>query len=114
MKKIISRRAIVKTGLIAGLGVPVLGLTTRQAQAAAGLTPLDPSDPLAKSLNFMTDASKVDAKANPTYKPTQKCGNCAQYQGKAGEATAACTIFAGHTVPEGGWCKVWAQKPGAK
>jgi hypothetical protein len=114
MKKIISRRAIVKTGLIAGLGVPVLGLTGREAQAAAGLTPLDPSDPLAKSLNFTTDASKVDAKANPTYKPTQKCGNCAQFQGKAGEKTAACTIFAGHTVPEGGWCKVWAQKPGGK
>jgi hypothetical protein len=114
MKKIISRRAIVKTGLIAGLGVPVLGLTAGAAQAAAGLTPLDPSDPLAKSLSFVTDAGKVDAKANPTYKPTQKCGNCAQYQGKAGETMAACTIFAGHTVPEGGWCKVWAQKPGAK
>ena len=113
MKKIISRRAIVKTGLIAGLGVPVLGLTARESRAA-GLTPLNPSDPLAKSLNFTTDASKVDAKANPTYKPTQKCGNCAQFQGKPGEATAACTIFAGHTVPQGGWCKVWAQKPGAK
>jgi High potential iron-sulfur protein len=115
MKKTLSRRAIVKTGLLAGLSVPVLGLTTPEARAAAaGLTPLDPSDPLAKSLNFTTDASKVDASANPTYKPTQKCANCAQYQGKAGEATAACTIFAGHTVPQGGWCKVWAQKPGVK
>lgn len=108
MKHIISRRAIVKTGLFA---VPVLGLAAREADAAA-LTPLDPSDPLAKSLGFMTDASKVDASANPTYKSGQKCSTCAQYQGKAGEATAACTIFAGHTVPQGGWCKVWAQKPG--
>ena len=36
----------------------------------------------------------------------------ARLLGADGEATAACTIFAGHTVPEGGWCKVWAQKPG--
>jgi hypothetical protein len=111
MKQIISRRAIVKTGLLAGLSVPVLGITAREAQAA-GLTPLDPSDPLAKSLNFTTDHTKVDAKANPTYKPTQECGNCAQFQGKPGDATAPCTIFAGHTVPKAGWCKVWAQKPG--
>lgn len=112
MKQIFSRRAMVKTGLLAGLSVPVLGLSAREARAAAGLTPLDPSDPLAKSLSFTTDAGKVDAKANPTYKPTQKCSTCAQYQGKPGEASGACTIFAGHTVPQGGWCKVWAQKPG--
>ena len=108
MKHIISRRAIVKTGLLA---VPALGWAAREADAAA-LTPLDPSDPLAKSLNFVTDASNVDASANPTYKSGQKCSTCAQYQGKAGEATAGCTIFAGHSVPGGGWCKVWAQKPG--
>ena len=108
MKRIISRRALVTTGLLA---VPVLGLAAREADAAA-LTPLDPSDPLAKSLNFVTDASKVNASANPTYKPGQKCGTCAQYQGKASDATAGCTIFAGHSVPQGGWCKVWAQKPG--
>ena len=108
----ISRRAMVTGTLIAGTLVPVLGLLVPDARAAAALTPLDPADPLAKSLAFTTDTTKVDAGANPTHKPTQKCGNCAQFQGKAGDATAACTIFAGHTVPQGGWCKVWAQKPG--
>ena len=112
MKNSISRRAIVKVGLIASVAVPVFGLTARDARAAA-LTPLDPSDPLAKSLNFASDSSKVDPSANPTYKPTQKCANCAQFQGKPSDASAACTIFPGHTVPAGGWCKVWAQKPGA-
>jgi High potential iron-sulfur protein len=112
MKTGISRRTVVKAGLMAGAVVPVFGLTARDARAAA-LTPLDPTDPLAKSLNFSNDSTKVDAHANPTYKPTQKCGNCAQFQGKPGDAQAACTIFPGHTVPVGGWCKVWAQKPGA-
>ena len=107
----ISRRALVKGGLIAGALTPVLGLLAPQARAAA-LTPLDPADPMAKALGFGADTSKVDAGKFPTHKATQKCGNCAQFQGKAADATAACTIFAGHTVPAGGWCQVWAQKPG--
>ena len=111
MQSKISRRAMVKSGLIAGAFFPAVGLMANSATAAA-LPPLDPKDPTAVALGFVNDASKVDAKANPTYKPTQKCSNCAQYQGKAGEATAACTIFAGKSVPAAGWCKVWAQKPG--
>lgn len=112
MQNRFSRRAIVKGGLIAGALVPVLGLVGNTASAAA-LPALDPNDPTAKALGFVTDATKVSAAANPTYKPTQKCSTCAQYQGKASDATAGCNIFAGKSVPAGGWCKVWAQKPGA-
>lgn len=112
MQHKISRRAIVKRGLLAGALVPAMGLIGNAA-GAAGLAPLDPSDPTAKALGFVTDATKVDASANPTFKANQKCGTCAQFQGKAGDATAGCNIFAGHSVPQGGWCKVWAQKPGA-
>jgi hypothetical protein len=104
-----SRRAIVKSGLIAGALIPAAGLFTQQGCAAA-LPMLDPADPTAKALGFVTDASKVDAKANPTYKAGQKCGTCAQFQGKAGDASAGCNIFAGKAVPSSGWCKVWAQK----
>ena len=107
MNNKMTRRSIVKSGLIAGALVPTFGLIGGAAQAAA-LTPLDPNDPTAKALGFVTDAGKVDAAANPTYKPGQKCGNCAQYQGKPADATAGCNIFAGHSVPAGGWCKVYA------
>jgi hypothetical protein len=112
MQNRISRRAMVKSGLIVGTLIPALGLIGNTAEAAA-LPPLDPNDPTAKALGFVTDASKVSASENPTYKPTQKCSTCAQFQGKAGDASAGCNIFAGHSVPAGGWCKVWAQKPGA-
>ncbi len=109
MNSKISRRSLVKSGLIAGALLPAVGLMT-QNSAAAALPPLDPSDPTAKALGFVADNTKVDTKAYPTFKPTQKCGTCAQYQGKASDATAACTIFAGKSVPQGGWCQVWAQK----
>jgi len=110
MQSRISRRAVVKGGLIAGAFIPALGLLANSA-GAAGLPMLDPNDPTAKALGFVTNASKVDATANPTYQPTQKCGTCAQFQGKAGDASGGCNIFTGHSVPSTGWCKVWAAKP---
>jgi hypothetical protein len=104
-----SRRAIIRGGLIAGALIPAASLVGHSARAAA-LPPLDPNDPTAKALGFISDAGKVDAAANPTFKPAQKCGTCAQFQGKPGDATAGCNIFAGKSVPVGGWCKVWVQK----
>lgn len=92
------------------LAGPALGLCAR-AVLAADLTPLDPADPTAKALGFVTDSSKVDAAANPTHKPEQHCGTCAQFNGKSSDKTGGCNIFAGHSVPATGWCKVWVQKP---
>lgn len=110
MQEKISRRSIVKGGLIAGSLVPVLGLLGNFAVAAA-LPALDPNDPTAKALGFVPDATKVAVASNPTYKPGQKCGTCAQFQGKPGDTTGGCNIFAGHSVPVGGWCKTYAPKP---
>jgi hypothetical protein len=105
-----TRRSMVKGGLIAGALIPALGLIGNRADAA-GLPTLDPNDATAKSLGYLSDATKVNAAANPTYKPGQHCASCAQYQGKATDASAPCTIFTGHSVPAGGWCKVYAPKP---
>jgi hypothetical protein len=109
MIKVISRRTLINHALLAAAAIPALGIGTSHAAAA----PLDPSDPAAKSLGYAVDTSKVDAAANPTHKPDQSCSNCAQYQGKAGDAAGGCSIFPGKTVAGRGWCKVWAKKPGA-
>jgi len=107
----ISRRAVVRAALVAG----VLISTVDQLAAAVGpdISPLDPKDPAAKALGFANDTTNVDAGANPTHISTQKCGTCVQFQGKPGDAAGGCNIFAGHSVPQGGWCKVWAPAPGA-
>jgi High potential iron-sulfur protein len=112
MNKTLTRRSMVKSGLIASALLPTFGLLGNTAGAAA-LPPLDPADPTASALGFVPDAAKVSAGANPTFKPGQKCGTCAQFQGKPTDASAGCNIFAGHSVPAGGWCKVWALKPAA-
>ena len=108
MDKKFPRRTLLK-GALAGLAaIPVVAVVTRADAAAAKV---DPNDAQAKSLGYVTDTSKVDAKANPMHKPEQKCSGCVQFQGKAGDAAAPCTIFAGKLVEGNGWCKVWAKKP---
>ena len=103
------RRTVLK-GALAGLAaIPVVGLATRAQAAPATLDPN--TNAQAKSLGYVLDTTKVDDKTNPMHKPDQKCSNCAQYQGKATDATAPCTIFAGQLVAGPGWCKVWVKKP---
>jgi hypothetical protein len=112
MQMPISRRTLVHYALVAGALLPALHIG-READAAAALPSLDPNDPAAKSLGYVSDSSKVDASANPTHKPDQTCSSCAQFQGKPGDQQGGCNIFAGKSVAAGGWCKVWAKKPGA-
>ena len=71
----IPRRDVLKGALIGVAAVPVTALLGR-AEAAA--RHVDPNEPQAKSLGYVVDASKVDPKANPNFKPGQNCANCLQ------------------------------------
>jgi len=108
----LSRRSLLKGALLTLAAAPAAALLSREAMAANPL--LDPNDPQAKALNYHADATKVDAKANPTYKAGAHCANCIQYTGAAGSAEGGCNIFPGKDVHAAGWCKVWVLKPGAK
>jgi hypothetical protein len=105
MPKRITRRTLIKGGLIASAIVPACGLIGYAA--AADLPPLDPMEPTAATLGFITDAAKVDTAANPRYAAGQICGNCEQFIGKPTDARGGCVLFAGKSVPAAGWCKVW-------
>lgn len=104
-----ARRDVLKGALIGVAAVPVTALLGR-AEAAAG--PVDPNEPQAKSLGYVLDATKVDAKANPNFKPGQHCANCLQVaKGKETGAEVPCNIFAGRPVAANGWCKVYVKRP---
>ena len=109
MDKTISRRAILKGGLIAGALVPALGLMSNGI-AASALPPLDTKDATASALGYVEDTTKVDDKANPTHKNDQRCDTCAQFKANAGESRGTCNIFPGKTVANNGWCKTWSKK----
>jgi hypothetical protein len=99
MLRTITRRDLVKGSLVAGALFPVAGLLVNTA--AYGDSPaLDPSEPTAKALNYVTKSAKAEA----------YCGNCSQYQGKAGNAIGPCAIFPGKSVAAAGWCSAWVKK----
>jgi len=106
-----ARRALIKLLSIGAAGLLAIGRVPG-ALAAAALVPLTSADPTAKSLGYVDDSSKVDAKANPMHQAGQKCANCVQYQGKPGDARGGCNIYPGKSVSMNGWCKVYAKKPG--
>jgi High potential iron-sulfur protein len=107
MSYTIVRRDFLKCALASAVVIPALGAADTRA---AGLPLLDPTDPVAQSLSFVPDASRVAANANPTFKSGQHCGVCMQFQGKPSDATAGCSIYAGHSVPSRGWCAAFAQR----
>jgi hypothetical protein len=107
MNQTIVRRDFLKCALVSAVVIPALGAAEARA---TDLPPLDPSDPVAQSLGFVPDASKVAADANPSFRPGQHCGACAQYQGKSSDAAAGCGIYAGHSVPSRGWCRAFSQR----
>jgi High potential iron-sulfur protein len=98
-----------RRSFLTALPVATLALTaarTTPAQAAR----LEESDPIAVSLGYKHDASKVDAKKHTTYAAGRNCANCQLYQGKATDAWAACAPVGGKLVNAKGWCVVWAKK----
>ena len=98
----ITRRALVKGSLVTAALVPVAGIFINAA--AYGDSPaLDPSEPAAKALGYVTKSTKPDA----------NCGNCSQYQAKSGDAMGPCSLFPGKSVASAGWCSGWAKKVAA-
>ena len=105
-----SRRTVIK-GALAGLAALPAAALVREAAAQAEMVKLEESDPQAKALGYVHDASKVDAAKNPMFKEGSDCANCLQIQGKDGEEWRPCNIFPGKLVNAKGWCKVWVAKP---
>ena len=73
-------------------------------------TMVSETDPQAVALHYKADTTKVDAKKYPNHKDTQNCGNCALFQGKAGDTAGMCPLFAGKQVAAAGWCNAYAKK----
>jgi len=71
---------------------------------AGGLVKIELSDPVAKALNYVADASTVDTGKNPRFVAGQNCANCAQYKAVGSDGWGSCAIFPGKLVAKGAWC----------
>lgn len=68
------------------------------------------TDPAAKGLGYVADATTTDKVKFPKFAAGQACSNCALYQGKATDAAGGCPLFAGKQVAGKGWCSAYAKK----
>ena len=100
----ITNRRVFMLQAVAGTGALALA-SAAQAQAMVSET-----DPAASGLAYKADATKVDKAKNPKYAAGQICGNCALFQGKAGDKAGGCPLFAGKQVATAGWCSAYAKK----
>lgn len=99
-----TRRALVKTlGVAAGMSAALPWPRARGSEPDR----LDPKDPAAVALGYVSNAAQVDVKNYPEYVQGSNCENCLQLQGSAGNAYRPCPLFPGKLVSVGGWCKSW-------
>src|SRR5579871_2351793 len=99
--KKISRRDMLRGGMLVGMGAAVAALRP-EAACAAELPLLKPTEPSAKTLKYTEDGSQ--AKDVP---PDHRCATCVLYQGAYGSMQGPCQIFPGREVKATGWCSSW-------
>jgi len=102
------RRFFALTGTAIGAAA-VIGALPRHA-LAADLPHLTLDDATAKALGYTEDATKVDPKKYPTFKPGEDCSNCNFYKGAAGSTYGPCQLYPGKAVHSKGWCSGYAKK----
>ena len=96
------RRVLLEIAL---LGVSGVG-TVSNAQE---MTPLTESDPLARGLDYHSDAKTVDVREYPEYEATQSCSACLHFQAGTGPVHG-CKLAPGRSISPGGWCKLWTAR----
>lgn len=74
-----NRRRFLRGAVAGAVAAPIVGLLASGHATAAEQPKLDPSDPQAKALNYVHDASEVSD--NPAFKEGANCGNCIQWTG---------------------------------
>jgi len=102
----LSRRQLLQAALAAPVALAAGCATT----AGTGEQRLRAEDPVARSLLYVQDTTKVPA-GNPLaarHEPTQRCAGCIHVRGNAGDTWRPCPVFPARLVNANGWCSVWA------
>lgn len=106
----VKRRGFLKAGSLAVASL-AMASHTGISMAQATKPHLDEADPQAEKLGYKHDATKVDKKKFPTYKPGEACANCQLFQAKsAKDEWAPCPIYPGKQVNAKGWCSSYTKK----
>lgn len=94
-----SRRRFLKVAAGTAAAAVLVGSLPKLARAA-DLPHVSESDPTAKALAYVDDASKS---TNPKHKAGDVCANCQFYSGGP-TGWGPCQLFPGKSVNAKGWC----------
>ena len=97
------RRSFISTSLLGAIALPATAVLSRAARSE--------DDTTAKAIAYVSDATKVDAKAYPMFNPGQDCSNCKLYSGDEGAPKGVCDLVLGQYVLAKAWCKSWEPRP---
>ncbi|OZB59134.1 MAG: High potential iron-sulfur protein [Lysobacterales bacterium 14-68-21] len=100
-----SRRRFLKIAAGTAAAAAVIGTLPRVARAA-DLPHVSESDPTAKALGYVEDASTTK---DPKHKAGAICANCQFYSGGP-TGFGPCQLFPGKAVSAKGWCVSHAAK----
>ncbi|MCP1374937.1 high-potential iron-sulfur protein [Dyella lutea] len=100
-----SRRRFLKIAAGTAAAAAVIGTLPRVARAA-DLPHVSESDPTAKALGYVEDASTTK---DPKHKAGANCSNCQFYSGGP-TGFGPCQLFPGKAVSAKGWCVSHAAK----
>lgn len=120
-KKTSRREFLVNTALLVGTASVVAPMVKAQEKrkaapaAAGGVQMVDEKSPEAIQVKYLADAKKATDKALMIERQgvafaKQRCKNCAMFQGKETDKTAACPIFPNKHVAAEGICQSWVKK----
>jgi hypothetical protein len=98
------RRSILKRAALA-IGAVMAGAATIRARSQSD-EKVSESDPLAKQLMYVEDASK----ASSSRTAGAFCYNCRFFESDQQTGYAPCLVFSGKLVNAQGWCVSWSEK----
>lgn len=91
--------------------LPAATLTlTLARKASAWARRLEEYEPVAVSLGYKHEATKIDGKSFTAYAAGRNCANCRFYQGKPADPWGGCGVLDGKLVNPRGWCIAWVKK----
>ncbi len=96
-----ARRGLLRRVALGLALAPLVPVAPRARSADMPL--LRESDPAAKALDYVEDASRA-----PQAQAGSNCGNCSVYSGKADATQGGCGLFPGKQVKAAGWCRGWS------
>ncbi len=105
-----SRREFMKKAFALAAAIPAARLLSGGFKfSTAFAAPVADTDPVAKALGYVVDATKTDKKKYPQYKAGQNCASCALYTA-VDKTSGKCQMIQSGSVAAKGWCGSYSKK----